>query len=271
MLALRSIGICALALTALAGSASAQVLSVPASNRYFDSISNATTFSGVATGSAPITGVGNIQTGMIVNLANFTAGSTQLSGIDVPIANLTGTNITARPVRLNMWIWQTSTVSTTATAPVFSNLLDLGNGASAPSLVLNIPSFTLATGFFETRSFSVPAFTINPTAGSTVGFSFNWQVDNGAGFVSVLNLNTTVIGGATQLAPATGTNFLTAATGGYFRSANSTIDVNGQFANGSARNIGNNSGVPFAVYTVPTPGAAALLGLASAAVLRRRR
>ncbi len=258
----------ALLLSSLAGVASAQVGNSAPTDRFFDSLTSATTFSGVATGSAPVAGSGNVQTGMIVDMANFTTGTSVITGLDVPVLNLTGTAITAAPVRLNVWIWNTVSGTAAGATPLFSNQVVGLGGANAPTLVFNLPSFTLNTGFFTQVIGTFPALAVAPTAGSRIGISFNWQIDNGAGFVNLLNLNTTVIGGPTQAAPATGTNAFAPPTGGYLRSANSTVDINGQFAAGSARNIGNNSAVPFAIYgisgvTPVTTGACCVGGVAS--------
>jgi len=258
----------ALLLSSLAGIASAQVGNTAPTDRYFDALTSATAYSGVAAGSAPVAGSGNVQTGMIIDLANFTTGTSVMTGLDVPIGNLTGQPITAAPVRLNVWIWNTVNGTAAGATPLFSNQVVGLGGANAPTLVFNLPSFTLNTGFLTQVIGTFPALAVAPTAGSRIGISFNWQIDNGAGFVNLLNLNTTVIGGATQLPPATGTNAFAGATGGYLRSANSDIDVNGQFAGGSARNIGNNSAVPFAIYgisgvTPVTTGACCVGGVAS--------
>lgn len=235
---------------------------------YWDNLSNATTFSGVATGSSPVAGLGNIQTGMGVNLANFTPGVSEILFLDTVIGNVTGTAIASKPVRLNVWIWETVNTTATGTAPIFSNLKDLGNGPTAPTAVFDFAPISLANNTLaETNlAFSAP-FTLSS---SLIGIAFNWQIDNGAGFVSLLNLNTTVIGGATQAAPAVGTNFFTASTGGYFRSANSTLDVGGNFAASSSRNIGSNSGVPFTL-SIPEPSALGLLAPAGLVLARRRR
>ena len=258
----------ALLLSSLAGVASAQVGNTAPTDRYFDSLTTANGYFGVNANSAPVAGSGNVQTGMIVDLANFTAGTSTITGLDVPIGNLTGTPITALPVRLNVWFWNTVSVTAAGAVPLFSDQVVGLGGPTQPTLVLQINSLTLNTGFLTQVIGTFPSLAVAPTFGSRIGISFNWQIDNGAGFVNVLNLNTTVIGGATQVAPATGTNGFAPPVGGYLRSANSDVDVNGQFAAASARNIGANSAVPFAIYGISglTPvitGACCIAGVGS--------
>jgi hypothetical protein len=267
---MRSSVLSLLAVALFAGSAHAAVGSWPLTNRYFDSITNATTFSGPSSSSTPTNGLGNLQTGAIVNLANFTPGVSQVSWMDVPVGNLTGAAIVNKPARLSVWLWQTISSSSTATDPFFSNVVDLGNGAAGPTFTANIASLSMASNSLSVFTINLPSFTIAPTTGNLLGLAFRWQIDNGSGFVSVAGLNTTVIGGATQAAPLVGTNAFSPPNGGYLRSADSNVDVNGQFAIGSVRNVGANSGVPFALY-VPTPGAGALAALGGLLVTRRRR
>jgi hypothetical protein len=245
--------------------------------QYWNNIDNATTFQGISTASSPTTGLGNLQMGMAVFLSNFTAGTSQIRFLEVPIGNLTGAAITARPVRVNVWIWETvntANIATGSTTPVFAQVKDLGGGPTAPTATFNFSSFTLANSSISLGilDFGTP-FTLSPTNATQdlIGVSFNVQVDNGAGFVSVPNLNTTIIGGATQAAPLVGTSlFGPPPTGGYFRSANSTVDVNGQFAGGSTRTVGNNSGVPFALY-IPEPATFTVLAGVGLIALRRRK
>jgi hypothetical protein len=244
--------------------------------QYFNSIDNAVGFTGVNSGSSPTAGLGNLQTGMAVFLDNFTAGSSQIRFMEVPIGNLTAANITARPLRVNVWLWETvnvANITTGGTSPVFAQIKDLGNGPTNPTAVFNFSSITLATGSLAVASldFGTP-FTLSPTNGTAdlIGVSWNIQVDNGAGFVSVAGLNTTVIGGATTLAPLVGDNlFGPPPAGAYFRSANSTVDINGQFAGGSSRQVGNNSGVPFSLF-IPEPTTLSLLAGVGIVALRRR-
>lgn len=244
--------------------------------QYWNNYDNATTFAGVSSASSPTAGLGNLQTGMAVFLDNFTAGTSQIKFMEVPIGNLTGAAITARPVRINVWIWETVNVAnivTGGTSPVFAQIKDLGNGPSNPTAVFTFPSLTLANSSLTgtTLDFGTP-FTLNPTntTGDLIGVAWNVQVDNGAGFVSVAGLNTTIIGGAAQAAPLVGDSlFGPPPTGAYFRSANSTVDVNGQFAGGSSRQVGNNSGVAFSLY-IPEPTTLSLLAGVGLVALRRR-
>lgn len=257
----------ALTVGVMSSSASAQV--------YWDNLTNATTFAGVASSSAPVAGQGNLQTGMALLLGGgFVPGVSQISEIQVPLGNLTPAAITNRPVRLRVWIWEsvnTAAIGTGSTTPVFSQLKDTGAGAGNPTLTFTLPSLTLNSGSLTVLTGTFAPITLTPTTSTLIGISFNWQVNNGAGFVSAAGLNTTIIGGTAQAAPLVGSNlFGPAPAGAYFRSANSTVDVNGQFAGGSARNVGNNSGVPF-ILAVPEPTAMGLLAPMGVALVRRRR
>lgn len=238
---------------------------------YWDNITNLTTIGGVSNASAPVNGVGNLQTGMAVALDNFTPGVSPVQQMDLPIVNTSGSSIVSRPMRLNVWIWQTINAATTATDPQFSDLLDLGNGPGNPTSIFLFPSVSINNNTFATATvdFGAP-FTISPTTASNIGIAFNWQVDNGSGYTNLSGLNTGVTGGGTTPAPLVGTNLLGGPNFGYFRSANSTIDINGQFAAGSARNVGINSAVPFGLYIIPEPGSLCIVLGAIAVMLRRR-
>ena len=206
--------------------------------------------------------------GEAVNLdaAGFSAALNSISSFEVGVGNVTGAGITARPVRLNMWVYQTYTPSATAT-PVFSN--QIGTPGS-PSFVFDFPSFTLANGtlLVATLTMGTP-LVLTPTSGTTIGLALNWQVDNGAGFVSLNGFTTPV---HANVAPTVGSN----ATGGapafgYYRNAANEAD--GNFLGTSARNIGNDSGLLLRINgpnPVPEP-AATTLGLVFGVTLLSRR
>ena len=261
----------AAALLVAAGSAQAFVTDPHVTGVYFDQISNIVTVNGVSTVSAPIAGQGNLQTGMAVNLANWTNNVSQAIWLDTLVVNTSGAAITAKPIRLNVWIWQSVAAASINTAnPVFSNQLDLGLGLAAPTATFTFGPSSLASNTVSNVTLNFgQLFTMNLTTASQMGISFNWQVDNGAGFVNLVGLNTGVTGGATTPAPAVGTNIQVAPNAGYFRSANNA-DINGQFLGSSARNIGANSAVPFALY-VPAPSAAMSIGGLGLLAARRRR
>ena len=207
--------------------------------------------------------------GEAVNLdaAGFSAALNSISSFDVGLGNVTGTAITARPVRLNMWLYQTYTPSSTAT-PVFSN--QIGTPGS-PSFVFDFPSITLNTGslILTTLTLGTPVV-LTPTSGTTIGIALNWQVDNGAGFVSLNGLTTPV---HANVAPTVGSNATGAApTFGYYRNAASESD--GNFLGTSARNIGNDSNLLLRINApnpVPEPAATALGVVFGLTLLNRRR
>ena len=265
-------GTAAVALLLAAGSAQAFVTDGHVTGVYFDQISNIVTVNGVSTASAPTTGLGNLQTGMAVNLANWTNSVSQAIWLDTLVVNTSGAAITAKPLRLNVWIWQSVATANINTAnQVFSNQLDLGLGATLPTARFDFGPSNVANNSVANVTLNFgQLFTMNLTTANQMGISFNWQVDNGAGFVNLVGLNTGVTGGATTPAPAVGTNLQVGPAAGYFRSANNA-DINGLFLGSSARNIGNNSAVPFALY-VPAPTTVApIAGLGLLAALRRRR
>ena len=109
------------------------------------------------------------------------------------------------------------------------------------------------------------------TSTGPIGVVLNWRINrnDGQGFVLLGGLSQVIIGGANAVAPAVGTNNFGGVNLGYYRSAGA--ETNGNFLGTSSRNVGANSGMLFRVYTTPTPGSLALLGLGGLVAARRRR
>jgi hypothetical protein len=228
-------------------------------------------------GSAASTG--NRFVGSAINLAG---DATTITGFDTTLLNNTGAALnftTGQQIRLNYWIWNNWAPSTGTAA--FANLA--GNG----SVAFNTGNLTLASNTFlffaqntpagpglVPAAGTLPGIAITPVTVSSsgpIGITLNWQVDrnDGAGFVLVGGLTSIIVAGPNAVVPAVGTNAFNAATGGYYRSA--SAETNGNFLSSSARNAGANTGVMLRVYTIPSPGAAALLGLGGVVAIRRRR
>ncbi len=263
---------------AVAGSAvSADVVAFDQMTAVANTTWNIPTATGVPTGS------GNRQMGGIVNLAGT---DTQISGFDLSLLNSTGaaiSNTAGTIARLNWWIWNTATpgAGTSTTVTVMSNLA--GSGAADFNLgALSAPFANNSLLFIGTGGAGAAGFPpvagltggvsfapVSITSTSGIGFAFRWDLstDNGVTFTQPNGLTSTITGAGP--APTVGTNGL---GGLYYRSPQvSTTDNNGNFAQGSARQIGANSGVIMRVYTVPAPASAALLGLGGLVATRRRR
>ncbi|MBS0197420.1 MAG: hypothetical protein JSR77_11745 [Planctomycetes bacterium] len=236
----------------------------------------------VPSGGGSTTSTGNRFLGVPITLAG---SNTTITGFDTTMLNNTGASLALQAgwqVALNYWIYNTWTPSAT-TAPAFANLA--GNG----SVAFNIGSAGLTLGsnsflFFAQNASpgpgqvppvgTLPGVQINPvTVSSTgpIGIVLNWTVNraDGAGFVLLGGLTQVLVGGATAVAPVVGTNNFSAPNLGYYRSASG--EANGNFAGSSSRQIGANSDLMVRVYTTPTPGSLAVLGLGGLVVGRRRR
>lgn len=243
--------------------------------------------SSAVTAPAPA-GSGNRQMGSIVNLAGT---DNQISGFDLAIVNATGAAIANNPgtlARLNFWVWNTSTQGASTSTLAFSNLagagtVDFNLGALTAPFANNTLLF-ISTGAAGAAGFpplagvtpGAPAFApITVTSLTGIGIVYRWDLstDNGQTWTQPNGLTSLITGGATAPAPTVGTNgMLASPTFGYYRSPQSTTtDINGNFAQGSARQVGNNSGVVQRVFTVPAPASMALLGLGGLVAGRRRR
>lgn len=237
------------------------------------------------------TGSGNRQMGAVVN---FGTSDTTITGFDAGIVNSTGAAIAISPttvIRLNYWIWNTWTPGTaTGTAPAFSSLAGsgsvnftfTGSGSFANNSILWAANGAAGPAGFPPLAASLPGAGITPVtvaSSSGVGIVFSWDIsqNGGTSFSSPNGLTSLITGtstGPAAPAPSVGTNALDALTaaGGYYRSVNgSTTDNNGQYAQGSLRTLGVNSGVVMRVYTTPAPAAASLLALGGLVAGRRRR
>lgn len=247
-----------------------------------------------ASGGAP-TGSGNRQMGAVVN---FGGSNTTITGFDTGIVNSTGAAITISAntiIRLNYSVWNTWTPGTGAgTAPAFSGLAGSGTvnftftgaGSFANNTILFAATGASGGVGFPPLAGLVGGAGITPinvagTSGIGIVLSYDLSQDNGLTFTSPNGLTSLITGTSAAPgspvapAPTVGTNALTSVNGpvaGYYRSANvGTTDNGGQFAQGSLRNLGTNSGVVLRVFTVPAPATAALLGLGGLVAARRRR
>lgn len=248
--------------------------------------------SNAVTAPAP-TGSGNRQMGGVVNLVT---PDLFISGFDLGLVNSTGAaipNAAGTRARLNYWVWNTWTNGTSTTALTFSNLA--GSGTVDFNLgALTAPFNNNSVLFISTGAAGLPGFP--PLAGLTpgapafapiaitqatgIGITFSWDlsIDNGVTYTQPNGLTSLITGGVngTTLVPtpppSIGTNAIAGPNNGYYRSPQSTTtDINGNFAQGSQRQIGVNSGVVMRVFTVPTPSSLALLGLGGLVAARRRR
>lgn len=239
----------------------------------YDSLSNAAGYAAVTATSSPVTGIGNQFTGMAINLV----GTGRLSDLSVPLGNVTGSNLTGASVRLNVWIWNTVDLNATASTLVFSGQAGTPGG---PSFSRDFTGVTLNNNqldFAELDDLESLGLDLAPTNGSTIGITFNWQIFDGTSYVNRTGLNTTIIGGASTLAPAVGFNAITGVNGSYFRNVNTTLDMAGNFSGASSRQIGANSGIALRleVSAIPEPASAATLfgvvALGGSALRRKRR
>lgn len=241
---------------------------------------------------APV-GSGNRQMGSVVN---FGTSDTTITGFDTGIVNATGAAIAISPttiIRLNYSVWNTWTPGTgVGTAPAFSNLAGSGTtnftftaaGSFANGTILFASAGPAGAAGFPPLAGLVGGAGIAPIAVTGtlgIGIVFSWDLsqDNGVSFTSPNGLTTLLTGtttGPVATAPTIGSNALLGTTAtntaGYYRSANvGTTDNGGQFAQGSLRSLGANSGLVLRVFTVPAPASAALLGLGGLIAARRRR
>jgi uncharacterized protein (TIGR03382 family) len=268
-------GVSALMLSVTAG-AKADIVS-------YDHMTNqpATAWNLLSGGGSPAS-TGSRFLGSVITLAG---GATTITGFDATMVNNTGAALTftaGQQVRLNYWIWNNWTPSV-GTDPAFSNLAGSGNvGFNVGGLSLPANNFLFFTQNAAAGPGQVPAASTLPGIAITpvtvassgpIGITLHWQINrnDGAGFVPLGGLSSVVVGGVggTAVAPVVGTNNFGGVNLGYYRSA--SAENNGNFLGSSARNIGPNSGAMLRVYTIPSPGAAALLGLGGAVALRRRR
>jgi hypothetical protein len=235
----------------------------------------------IPSGGGSTTSTGNRFLGVPITLG---AGTTTITGFDTTLLNNTGAGLTFQPgwqVSLNYWIYNSWTPSAT-TSPAFGNLA--GSGSSA--LTFNAATTVSNNNFFFFTENSSPASGVVPAAGvnpgiaispvtvtstGPIGVVLNWRINrnDGQGFVLLGGLSQVIIGGANAVAPAVGTNNFGGVNLGYYRSAGA--ETNGNFLGTSSRNVGANSGMLFRVYTTPTPGSLALLGLGGLVAARRRR
>jgi hypothetical protein len=167
-------------------------------------------------------------------------------------------------LRLNIYVWGGLSQTTPL---VFSNLLYTESFTFTSTFTLDANTlYPLETGAAGVPGFRFPTPVALP-ASSPVGITLNWQINTGAGFVNTDTL-TTAVRGSVPLAVGTNLNG-TSPNFGFFRNASGL--TNGNFLPSDLRSVGANSAISLRLYTVPTPGAAALLGLGGLLASRRRR
>lgn len=239
----------------------------------------------VPSGGGTTASTGNRFLGVPINLGAG-ASNTTITGFDTTMLNNTGAALTFQTgwqISLNYWVYNSWTPSAT-TSPAFGNLA----GAGSSALTFNATTTVNANSFFFFTQNSSPGPGQVPAAGTTpgiaitpvtvnstgpIGVVLNWTINrnDGAGFVQLGGLTQVIVGGANAVAPSVGSNAFGGVNLGYYRSASAANDLSGNFAGSSARNIGANSGMLMRVYTVPTPGSLAVLGLGGMVATRRRR
>ena len=259
-------------LAGIAAGASADVVA------YDHMTGQANTTWSIPSGGGSAASTGNRFMGTALTLG---AGSTTITGFDTTLINNSGAAINFQAgwqVSFNYWIWNTWNPAAT-TGPAFSNLAGNGSVAfgfnAATTLASNSFFFfsqNSAVGTLPPVAGSAGGIAINPTtvtSAGTIGITQNWTINrnDGLGFVALGGLTEVLTVGGT--APTVGTNDFGGANLGYYRSA--AAENNGNFVGNSARSAGANSGVMFRVYTTPTPGSLALLGLGGLVAGRRRR
>jgi len=165
--------------------------------------------------------------------------------------------------RLNLTLWDTYDATATGTALAFSNSLGTTTFNTGPVTT------TGATALTFTLNFATP---IALTGATGHGITFNWQSDAaGTGtFINNTLLTTALRAGTGGPPPALTVGANLNPSGGYFRNAAGL--TTGNFQANDARAITNVGGLMFEITTVvPTPGAAALLGMGGLLAARRRR
>lgn len=273
------------ALTASTGSAFADVV-------VYDHMTGNNNLTGALSWAVPSGGGSLASTGsrFLGGAVVLAGGATTITGFDTTMLNNTGAALTLPAggrLRFNYWVYNTWQ-NTAGTNPAFANLagngsVDINIGAAPINVASNSffffaqnaspgPGLTPAAGTLP--GIAINPITVAPTGSlipDAIGIVFNWQLDrnDGNGFVLVGGLTQLLVGGNQTVAPAVGTNAFAAPNMGYYRSA--SAEVNGNFLGSSSRNIGVNSGMYMRVYSVPAPGAAALLGLGGLIAARRRR
>lgn len=259
---------CGLAL-AVSAPAVAQVVS-------FDTISNLGSIN-VPAGGGSLASTGNRQIGQALTLA--AAAGSSITGFDTALLNNTGAAITLTSLELRYWIWGTASLAVTGTTPAFSNLLQNGTVTFtlAPTgLTAASNTFFWITGNGTQAGGGVAGVTLTTaipvSTNQTIGFVQQWWGSTTGGAPAPIGgLTGLISGGTTAVAPSVGSNPFSApgTPQGYYRSAGA--ETNGNFLGSSQRNIGANTNQLLRVWTVPTPGAAALLGLGGLIAGRRRR
>ena len=181
----------------------------------------------------------------------------------VRVVLVAGAAVNFANTRIRVTLWDTYDPAATGAATVFSNSLGTFNFTTGPVTSAGAASFVFTLGLGA----GVPL-----TGLTNHGISFNWQSDAaGTGaFIDNSLLTTALRTGATGSPPPAltlGSNLNPA--GGYFRNASGLTNFNATA--GDARSITNVGGLAFELIAVPTPGAAALLGMGGLMAARRRR
>ncbi len=213
---------------------------------------------------------GNTFMGQAFGLNNPAIGfpGAAVTGVDNLGVNVSGTSFPAgSSMRLNVWLWDSPSFAATGTTAAFSGLLaqqsfDVTLDSDWNTGTLKVFENPTDTPFFQ--------FT-NPVAISDtiMGITFNWQfLDLSTGeYASLPGLTTGVRNSGSFLGALPNPGF-------YYR--NQSGSTTGNFPGSDSRNVNaaapnNRSALAFAVWAVPTPGAAALLGLGGLVATRRRR
>lgn len=214
---------------------------------------------------------GNTFMGQTFGLGNSAIGfpGAAVTGVDNLGVNISGNNYSAgTQMRLNVWLWDSPSFATSGTTQAFSNLLtqqsfDVTLDSDWNSGTLKVFENPTDSPFFQFTSPVAISDTI-------MGITFNWQVlDLGTGeYTSVPGLTTGIRNSGSFIGALPNPS-------SYYRNASAT-STNGNFLGSDNRNINaaapnNRSALAFAVWAIPTPGAAALLGLGGLVATRRRR
>ena len=234
----------------------------------YDSLGNfSLLYPALSSSQSPTGNGGNQYLGGALNLANFTPGEA-LESINLRMINQSGVPIVSTPVRLNVWLW--NSVPMTLSGLAFA---DQVGSPGAPTAVFNLGNMSLNTNSSTPVAVTFPTpVVLNPTVGTVVGITLNYEVFEGGVWVSKANVNSGVLGGGSQAAPLIGSNPLGSSPNfAFFRSVNTPTDTTGNFSTSSSRNIGVNSGLPITLVTVPEPGTTTLAIGAAALVLTIRR